>query len=257
LAPRSPDDDDCYLRGLGGRLRATRAERGMTRRALSRQCGVSERYLAQLEAGGANVSVVLLRGIAGALGVSPARLLETGPAPAPPTSRRHRIALIGLRGAGKSTLGSRLAEMQGCRFIELDREIERDAGLELREIFEQQGQAGFRALERRALARLLDLPGAVIATGGSIVADPETYAALRQGCLTVWLRAAPEEHMQRVIAQGDLRPMQDRRAAMADLRAILASREPLYAQADLVLDTSGRELERSFAELQRLVAGPG
>ncbi len=283
------DDDAAWLGQVGARLRRARAQRGMTRRVLAAQSGVSERYLAQMEAGGGNASIVLLRAIARALGTEPAALLSdsAGEAPAGCSMRhlegllgrlteaqsaearsllqRHfagrlqdnrgrRIALIGLRGAGKSTLGRRLAEARETGFIELDREIEREAGMELREIFERQGQRGFRRLERQVLARLLQQPDGIIATGGSIVADPSNFALLLRGCLTIWVRATPEEHMQRVLAQGDLRPMQDNRAAMDDLRAILASREDLYARADLVLDTGGRTLEQSVAALLQLVA---
>ncbi len=278
------EDDATWLRRVGERLRRARAQRGMTRRALASQSGVSERYLAQMEAGGGNASIVLLRAIAKALGIEPAalladlpdrdsqrldgllgRLTEAQTAEAELLLLRHfavrlkdnrgdRIALIGLRGAGKSTLGRRLADMRGIAFVELDREIERESGIELREIFERQGQTGFRALERRVLTRLLQEPAAVIATGGSIVADPESFALVLRGCLTIWVRAAPEEHMQRVIDQGDLRPMRDTRQAMADLRAILASREELYAKADLVLDTTGRTLEQSLGDLRRLLA---
>jgi XRE family aerobic/anaerobic benzoate catabolism transcriptional regulator len=255
----------------------------MTRRALSLQSGVSERYIAQMEAGSGNVSILLLRALARALAVQTTDLLADKPVetallerllerltPAqmeaarallverfagPPASLRHqRLALIGLRGAGKSTLGGLLAEQLGYRFFELDREIEREAGVELREIFELHGQPGFRRLELTVLERLIDeAPGMVIATGGSIVAEPATFELLLRSCLTIWIRASPQEHMQRVIEQGDLRPMRENRQSMADLRAILASRESLYARADLTLDTSGKSLEGSFTELSSLV----
>jgi XRE family aerobic/anaerobic benzoate catabolism transcriptional regulator len=165
------------------------------------------------------------------------------------------IALIGLRGAGKSTLGKLLAEHRGAPFFELDREIEREAGLSIGEIVELHGQPGYRRLERRVLERLLrDNAAMVVAAGGSIVAEPTTFELLLSQCLVVWVRAAPEVHMRRVIEQGDLRPMADSRAAMADLRAILASRESLYAQADFSLDTSAATVAASFAQLQELVA---
>ncbi|MCW3476656.1 helix-turn-helix transcriptional regulator [Limobrevibacterium gyesilva] len=279
-------DDAAFLHGVGERLRLLRARRGMTRRILSRQSGVSERYIAQMEAGGGNVSILLLRAIARALGVPATDLLADQPEHAADTAllddllarltpdqrrearallarhfgaqphpgRATRIALIGLRGAGKSSLGRRLAEQRRVPFYELDREIEREAGTELREIFELHGQGGFRRLERAALERLLATgSGAVIATGGSIVADAATFALLLSHCRTVWVRAAPEEHMQRVLDQGDLRPMQDNRQAMKDLRAILASRESLYARADHILDTSGQTLDESVNALVTLL----
>jgi XRE family aerobic/anaerobic benzoate catabolism transcriptional regulator len=272
---------------MGERLRLLRAQRGMTRRALSQQSGISERYIAQMEAGSGNVSVLLLRSLAKALAVPTTELLADAPrkppdgillesllqrltqadlevaramlqerfATAAAQLRHQRIALIGLRGAGKSTLGTRLATHLRYIFFELDREIEREAGVEMREIFEMHGQSGFRRLERAVLERLTaEPPGMVLATGGSIVAEPTTFEWLLSRCLTVWIRASPEEHMQRVIEQGDLRPMRDNRQSMVDLRAILASRESLYAQADLILDTTGQSLEASFAALLRLLA---
>jgi XRE family transcriptional regulator, aerobic/anaerobic benzoate catabolism transcriptional regulator len=281
-----PDADDgtdaAFLRGLGEHVRLARARRGMTRRLLSQRSGVSERYIAQTEAGSGNVSILLLRAIARALGVPMAELLSGGGAMregglldglsesemrearawlaqrlssrADP-ARDGRIALIGLRGAGKSSLGRRLAEARDVPFLELDREIEREAGMEIAEIFDLHGQAGFRQLERRVLEQLVSRhAGAVIAAGGGIVAEPANFDLLLQSCRTVWVRASPEEHMRRVIAQGDLRPIRDSRRAMEDLRTILASREALYARADLVLDTSGRSLEDSVAELAALLA---
>ena len=280
------DDDAAFLSGVGDRLRLLRARRGMTRRVLSQQSGVSERYIAQMEAGSGNVSILLLRGIARALAVPTTELLADLPekgvdsmllerflerlTPAQleaarallverfagprAEARRQRLALIGLRGAGKSSLGRLLADRLGHVFFELDREIEREAGVELREIFELHGQPGFRRLERVVLERLIAEPaGMVVATGGSIVAEPATFELLLSSCLTIWIRASPQEHMQRVIEQGDLRPMRDNRQSMADLRAILASRESLYAQADLTLHTTGRGLQESFDELLRIL----
>jgi XRE family aerobic/anaerobic benzoate catabolism transcriptional regulator len=271
---------DTLLRALGDRLRLQRARRGMTRRALAGKSGVSERYIAQMEGGHGNVSVLLLHAIADALGIAATELLADPPeaeavdnllARLPEEQRREarkllierfgedrarpeRIALIGLRGAGKSSLGRMLAAARGAPFFELDREIERESGIELRELFERDGQAGFRRMERQVLERLVRTQArAVIAAGGSIVADARTYAMLLAHCRTVWIRASPEEHMQRVVDQGDLRPMADNGQAMADLRAILASREALYARADLTLDTSGRSLAESFAELKALL----
>ncbi len=277
-------DETAFLRALGERLRLLRARRGMTRSILSRQSGISERYIAQMEAGNGNVSVLLLRSIARALDVPPTELLSRQTEPASggelerllerlsedqrdeaqrmllarfgaisSASRKHRVALIGLRGAGKSTLGRRLAEARDMPFHELDREIERSAGLGLREIFELHGQPGFRRLERSVLERLVATGEAmVIATGGGIVAEPDTYTLLLRTCFTVWVRTTPEEHMRRVIDQHDMRPMQDNRQSMADLRSILASREVLYARADAVLDTSGHSVDESLRALQRL-----
>ena len=172
--------------------------------------------------------------------------------------RASRIALIGLRGAGKSSLGQALAARRGVPFIELDREVERQSGMDLRDIFEMHGQDGFRRLERQALEAMLAGSGPmVLAAGGGIVAEEPTLDLLLSRCLTVWVRTSPEEHMQRVVTQGDDRPMRDNGNAMADLRAILASREGLYARADMVLDNEGRTLEESLEELVRRTAlGP-
>jgi XRE family aerobic/anaerobic benzoate catabolism transcriptional regulator len=286
-APPEPADQDAnFLHGLGERLRLIRARRGISRRILSQQSDVSERYIAQMEAGDGNVSILKLRAIAHALGVSVTellgeraeraadamliegllsrltepdlqearQLLQSRFAAAAAGHRHRRIALIGLRGAGKSTLGRMLAAERGVGFLELDREIEREAGMDISAVFELHGQPGFRRLERRVLERLVAEPaGAVLAAGGSIVADPATFALLLGNWRTVWVRASPEEHMQRVVDQGDLRPMQDNRQAMDDLRAILASREQLYAKADLVLDTTGRTPADSFQNLLALL----
>jgi XRE family aerobic/anaerobic benzoate catabolism transcriptional regulator len=281
------EPDPAFLVRLGERVREVRARRGMTRRILARDSGVSERYLAQLESGQGNVSIVLLRAIAAALDVplesiacdGPApspeldhinaflrrlgpgeldearRLLEGRFGPVPGSARRGRIALVGLRGAGKSTLGAGLAERLDVPFVELDREIERRSGMALAEIFDLYGQGGFRRLEREALAGILDVvPRFVLAAGGSIVSEPPTFADLLLGCFTVWVRARPSEHMQRVIAQGDLRPMAGNTEAMADLERILAGREALYRKADAELDTSGKPIGATLEELVRLVS---
>jgi XRE family transcriptional regulator, aerobic/anaerobic benzoate catabolism transcriptional regulator len=169
--------------------------------------------------------------------------------------RRHRIALIGLRGAGKSTLGRALAAARGVPFIELDREIERESGLALGEIFALYGQAAFRRFERRCLETVIERhQAAVIATGGSIVSEPGTFDLLLAACLTVWLKAAPAEHMGRVLAQGDTRPMAENAEAMEDLRRILAGRETLYSKADAIVDTAGKTIAQSLAELSAAVA---
>ncbi len=170
------------------------------------------------------------------------------------SERRHRIALIGLRGAGKSTLGARLAKAMGVPFIELDREIERESGTSLSEVFDLLGQSAYRRYERRALETVIERHDrAVIATGGSIVSEPATFDLLLSACFTVWLTAAPEEHMSRVVAQGDYRPMAENDEAMEDLRRILAGRNALYAKADVTIDTAGKTPEQSFRELKAAV----
>ena len=238
---------------MGQRLRLLRARRGMTRRILAQRSGVSERYISAVESGTGNGSILLLRALCAALHVDVAALLHDDPEPLPAArlpGHRDRIALIGLRGAGKSTLGRLLGLRLDRPFIELDREIEREAGMGLGEIMELHGQAGFRRMERSVLDRVIAAaPRVVLATGGGIVAEAATFGRLLESCLTVWVKASPEEHMQRVIDQGDLRPMRDNRRAMDDLRTILASREPLYARADLVLDTTGREVADSLSML--------
>ena len=182
-----------------------------------------------------------------------AQLTHEGGDPDPPA--QGRIALLGLRGAGKSTLGNRLARKLGVPFIELDREIEREAGTSLSEVFLLYGQAGYRRYERHCLEKVLERhERAVIATGGSIVSDPGTYELLRSTCYTVWLKADPQEHMARVISQGDTRPMAGNEQAMEDLRRILEDRAPLYAQADLTLDTARKSVNASLAALSKAVA---
>jgi XRE family aerobic/anaerobic benzoate catabolism transcriptional regulator len=168
--------------------------------------------------------------------------------------RRGRIALIGLRGAGKSTLGARLAKELKVPFIELDREIEKDARMPLEEVFSLYGQSGYRRIERRALDRVLrEKEHAVISVGGGVVSEKETYDALLANCFAVWVKAQPEEHMSRVVAQGDLRAMADNDEAMEDLRRILEAREPSYRKADVHLDTSGKTVEQSFRELKKML----
>src|SRR5216110_3221161 len=233
----APQQEHAYLSRLGERVRAWRTEHGMTRKALSLACGVSERYLAQLESGRGNISVLLLRKVARAMGVAVEHLVREEESAA----RSGRIALIGLRGAGKSTLGGRLAHGLGLPFVELDREVEKEAGAQLGEVFAMYGQDAFRRFERRALERVLAKhPQAVIATGGSLVTDPGTYELLLERCRCIWLKAAPEEHMSRVIAQGDMRPFKGRSAALDEIRKLLADRERLYGRANAVVDTSGK-----------------
>ena len=289
-AKPAPRETDAYLRRLGERVRTLRTQRGMTRKALAQHAKVSERYLAQLEAGLGNGSIVLLRRIARAIGLPVTQLVHEGSDPAldlvllsqflerlPPPAlaqartmlmkhfsessggeRHQRIALIGLRGSGKSTLGRLLAERLGVPFIELDREIEKRSGTTLSEIFDMFGQETFRRAEREALDDVLRQHlDFVIATSGSIVTEPGTLELLLTSCFTVWVRAEPEEHMKRVMAQGDMRPMANSARAMEDLISILKSREPLYAKAEFVLSTTGKTPEQNLAELLRAVAVPG
>ena len=285
--PAASRNADAYLHRLGERVRTLRHQRGITRKALAQHAKVSERYLAQLEAGLGNCSIVLLRRIARAIGLPVTQLVHDGAEPpldlvlltqflerlAPdmlvearklvtehfssPSEDRRRIALIGLRGGGKSTLGQLLAEHLGVPFIELDREIERRSGANLSEIFDMFGQETFRRAEREALDDVLRRhPHFVIATSGSIVTEPGTLELLLASCFTVWVRAEPEEHMKRVMAQGDMRPMANNARAMEDLVSILKSREPLYAKAEAVLATTGKTPEQNLAELLRVIAVP-
>lgn len=285
-APAAPDGEAALLARIGERVREARLSRGMTRKLLAAHSQVSERYLAQLEGGSANPSVVVLSKLAEALGMSIpelfeartpeaveigliTRLLRRAPASLlgdirirlthelgrDDAARRARIALVGLRGAGKTTLGTRLARERGVPFVELDGEIERTAGISLSEIFLLYGQAGYRRYERRCLEAVIDAhPRCVIATGGSLVTEAATLDLLLSNCLTVWLKAAPEEHMARVVAQGDTRPMAGNREAMDDLKRILDARAALYAQADVVVDTAGHDSEESYASLKDAVA---
>ena len=275
-----------YLKGLGERVRQERTRRELTRKNLAGIAKVSERFLAQLETGRGNISIIRLRRIAHALGMGVERLAQESNGNVPELAcllalleklkpeerrraqalllekfgarskeeRRGRIALVGMRGAGKSTLGALLAERTGAPFIELDRRIEQESGLKLSAVFDLYGPAGVHGLEREALEHVLETQDRfVLATGGSIVNEPETFARLRSACFTVWLKAKPEDHMQRVIAQGDRRPMAGSQWAMADLRQILAGREPLYEQADAKLNTSGKTVKQTVAELSAAV----
>jgi XRE family transcriptional regulator, aerobic/anaerobic benzoate catabolism transcriptional regulator len=280
-------DDEAYLHWLGERVRVLRNQRGMTRKALAQHAKVSERYLAQLEAGLGNISIVLLRRVARAIGLPVTQLVQDSAEPpldlvlltqllerltpdqlqearklvtehfSSPVEDRRRIALVGLRGGGKSTLGQLLADKLGIPFIELDREIERRSGATLSEIFDMFGQETFRRAEREALNDVLSRHrDFVVATSGSIVTEPGTLELLLSSCFTVWVRADPKEHMRRVMAQGDMRPMANSSRAMDDLISILKSREPLYAKADAALTTTGRTPEQNLAELLRLTAVP-
>ena len=282
------DTKDPFLAALGERTRALRARRGLTRKGLAKAAQVSERHVANIEMGVGNASVQFLRQLAQALSCSLAELVgdetTSSPewlmireilrgrseadlmrsrtalaalfgAPASDAARRQRIALIGLRGAGKSTLGRALAERQKLPFIELNRNIEALAGCTLPEIHSLYGPAAYRRYERRALEEAIQQhPTAVIATPGGIVSDPATFNMLLAHCYTVWVRATPEEHMSRVLAQGDTRPMAGNRGnaeAMNDLQRILDSRAAFYSKADAVFDTSEMSADAAAAGLRK------
>src|SRR5215472_1523117 len=281
------DDHRAFVAAVGRLVRLSRAKRGMTRRQLAQASGASERYLAQIEGGQGNPSVIILASIARALDIpiieliprsngrtaamaqildvlgrvpitelpDIAELLERRAGQDAAADRGRRIALVGLRGAGKSTLGRRLADTLGCPFIELDRLVEQDYGARIPDLIEMAGLATFRRYERTCLERVIDEhEAAVIATAGGIVSDSETYALLLRRTHTVWIKARPDEHMRRVMAQGDFRPMAQNREAMADLVAILDARRADYARAQAELDTSGDTVEQSCAKLARIVA---
>jgi XRE family aerobic/anaerobic benzoate catabolism transcriptional regulator len=221
------------LERIGHEARALRDAQRLTQRELAARSKLSPRYLAELEAGRANLSVEKLADLAAALGVPLHRFI------AEPEARTGVIALIGLRGAGKSTIGARLAARLGRRFVELDQRIEQAAGLSLAQIFELHGEAYYRRLEREVLSALLTQGNdVVVATGGSIVNDRDTWRMLLRRAHTAWLRARPEDHFRRVVAQGDKRPMARHPHAMAELRALLTAREPRYAEAAVIVDTS-------------------
>jgi XRE family transcriptional regulator, aerobic/anaerobic benzoate catabolism transcriptional regulator len=285
------------LAELGARVRAWRARRGMTRKQLAADSGLSERFLADVESGKGNVSINSLEATARALNISILDLLQDAPRPAlarvqgllarmddaqldqaygllsssfglsGAQGREQRIALVGLRGAGKTTLGAQLSHQRGVPFIELDREIEREAGTSMNEILLLHGQAGYRRYERRALLRIAEehADGVVMTTGGSIVSERETFDLLQSQFYCVWVKASPEEHMSRVVAQGDMRPFDATRGehqemtqsvmgeALEDIRRILASREALYARADAVVDTAARSVKQSLKDLERAV----
>jgi XRE family aerobic/anaerobic benzoate catabolism transcriptional regulator len=288
--PQSGEGTDAaFLAAIGAEVRKNRAKRGMTRRQLAQASETSERYLAQIESGAGNPSVSVLRGIARALDLPASALLpETGARPlalgnildllaqvpegelpalakeiearvarSEHADRARRIALVGLRGAGKSTLGRMLAQHFGWPFIELDRLVEEDYGASIPDLIEMAGTATFRRHERAALERVIAArEAAIVTTAGGIVADPETYALLLRRTHTVWIKARPEDHMSRVMAQGDFRPMAENReanstGAMADLVAILEARRADYARAEAEIDTSTDAVEQSFAKLLR------
>ena len=285
------EEKNPFLVALGERVRSLRSRRGMTRRALALATDVSERHLANLEYGLGNASILILLQVAQALQCSIAELvgdvstsspewlllrellegrdeatlhrvrvavgemLGTGGAHGQGGGERSsRIALIGLRGAGKSTLGAMLAEDLGFPFVELSREIEKFAGCSISEIQALYGQNAYRRYERRALEEAVQIyPEAVIATPGGLVSDPATFNLLLAHCTTVWLQADPEDHMKRVTAQGDTRPMASSREAMEDLKSILAGRAAFYSKAEFRVDTSTQPLQPTFLELRRVV----
>jgi XRE family transcriptional regulator, aerobic/anaerobic benzoate catabolism transcriptional regulator len=281
----SADPETIFLEQLGQRVRTMRALRGMSRKVLAKVSGISERYIAQLEGGKGNVSIVLLRRVSNAMGAHLEDLIPAAePAPdwavlrdllrkATPqqiarakealsgggtAQRQHSfagIALIGLRGAGKSTLGKMLAQTIGWSFVELNKEVEAQNGLSVAEIIALYGQEGFRRMEQAALGQLLARKELmVLATGGGIVSEALTFDLILSSFYTIWLKAKPEEHMARVRGQGDLRPMADDRSAMTELRTILLSREPLYARASAVVDTADLSVENAAARLVEAVA---
>jgi XRE family aerobic/anaerobic benzoate catabolism transcriptional regulator len=274
------DPETGFLDQLGQRVRTMRALRGMSRKVLAKVSGISERYIAQLESGKGNVSIVLLRRVSNAMGahledlipaaepspdwavirdllrkatpgqIAQAKDILAGQSASQQIKSFAGIALIGLRGAGKSTLGKLLASKIGWNFVELNKEIEAQNGLSVAEIIALYGQEGFRRLEQAALTQLLARKElTVLATGGGIVSEPVTFDLVLSSFYTIWLKAEPEEHMARVRKQGDLRPMADDRSAMAELRNILTSREPLYARASAVVDTAGLTIDAAAARL--------
>ncbi|MEA2861631.1 MAG: family transcriptional regulator, aerobic/anaerobic benzoate catabolism transcriptional [Methylobacteriaceae bacterium] len=283
-ASSAGDAEAEFLTALGARVRHLRAMRGMSRKVLSAASGVSERYIAQLESGQGNVSIILLRRVALATGARLGDLIPGADAsPDWPVIRdlmrgasteaiaqvKHllsgngganarateRVALIGLRGAGKSTLGRIVAEKLGWNFVELNKEIERDNDMSVPEIFAMYGQEGYRRFEQAAVRKLIARDGPILlATGGGIVAEPVTFDVILSSFYTIWLKAEPEEHMRRVREQGDLRPMGGDASAMQELRAILVSREPFYARARATVDTAGLSVEEAAARLYALIS---
>lgn len=240
---------DQLLEELGSAVRERRSDCGLTLAELSKKASVSTRFLAEVEAGRGNISVLRLHDVAVALGTTASALLD-----AEVQRARHErpIALLGLRGAGKSTIGKRLAKRLHVPFIELDAMVEESAGLSLREIFELHGEARYREIERDVLQRVLDKP-CVIATGGSIVMDDDAFSFLRANATTVWLQASPDSHWDRVIAQGDRRPMHNRANAKAELAALLERRRPRYARADVTLDTDALGIDGTVRALSARV----
>ncbi|MZR30218.1 helix-turn-helix transcriptional regulator [Sneathiella litorea] len=284
---REDDEAKYFLFALGANVRALRSQRGMTRKILAHDSGVSERYLAKLEAGEGNASVQILRQIAAAMDTTLVELVSSGDELSPEmqdlyrlgrrlppdqlgaaisvikerlikpdeAAKGRRISLVGLRGAGKSTLGPLLAERLGFQFVELNEVIEKEYGASLGEIFSLAGQPSFRRWERRCFTDIVTKQDeVVIATGGSIVVDEKTLSLLLGRTHAIWLQAKPEEHMARVVAQGDMRPIANSREAMSDLRQILAARTPLYRRANASCDTSGKKVKESLRDLELIAS---
>lgn len=280
-------DIDAFVAAVGERVRKARQRKGIARRVLSELSGVSQRYLAQLESGSGNISIALLFKVANALdhrvewlvgeddpwGSETAqvaefyrqatteqrqRVMQILDPGRPAQMRRQRICLIGLRGAGKSTLGRLLGKELSTPFVELNRDIEEQSGMPVDEVMALYGQEGYRRLERQALERIVATSDSVVlAVAGGIVSEPETYGFLLRNFHTIWLRATPDEHMNRVRAQGDERPMAGNPKAMDELKSILTSREALYAKAEGIVNTSGKTLEQSLEELKEAVGKLG
>lgn len=247
------------LHALGARVLRERERRGWTRAHLAQRAGISLRFLADVEHGNGNLSVQRLAEICQALGVPISSMFAGDPAarPGSPSGRLpQKLALVGLRGAGKSTLGAALASRLGWTFVEVDARVEQVAGMRLGDLFEYLGAARYRQIEHQVLLELLDAPGqAVLATGGSVVTAPETWELLRERAWTVWLHASPESHLARVEAQGDFRPMRGRANALAELKEILEARTPLYAQAAWTLETERKGVGEAVGELVGRVRG--
>jgi len=244
--------DRAALADLGRAVRGLRAELGLSRSELAARCGLSLRFLAQLESGEGNISYLRLRRVAEALETDAASLVRGAERRA-----RRPLALLGMRGAGKSTVGRMLAGRLGVSLLELDELVEAEAGMELARMFELQGEAFYRHLELEALARFFaEGERAVLATGGGIVTEPETYDLLRRRAYTVWLKASPRDHWNRVMAQGDLRPMHDHPDAMSELERLWSDRARRYAAADLVVETSRRTVEEVVQAIERVYPGP-
>lgn len=239
------DAPPLLLAHLAAAVRGHREHRSWSRRELASRTGISERFLADIEAGRANPSILRLSALADALDTTPDALLA-----APRDVQRRVVALLGLRGAGKSSVGQRLADQLGRPFVELDRLVEEAAGLSLSEVFELHGDAAYRRLEHEALRELLRRSDPlVVATGGGLVGSQPSFELLDGSAHTVWLRANPEDHWSRVVAQGDTRPMADNDQAFLDLCSILAEREPLYSQSHLTVQTSGRTINQVTSDL--------
>jgi XRE family transcriptional regulator, aerobic/anaerobic benzoate catabolism transcriptional regulator len=289
-APQEAEIRSPFLLALGERIRNLRSRRGMTRKAVAQIADISERHLANLEYGTGNASILVLLQVAQTLQCSLAEMLGDvttsspewlmirevlenrsevdlrrarmalvdlfGAAGRDPQSRMARIALIGLRGAGKSTLGRRLAEDLGYTFIELSREIEKFAGCTISEIHALYGTNAYRRYERRALEEAIQIyPEVVIAMPGGLVSDASNFNLMLSHCYTVWLQADPADHMARVAGQGDMRPMAASSEAMDDLKRILAGRAAFYSKADLAFNTSAHELEDAFQALRQQIRG--